>query len=120
MMYNKTVLDCFFSPRHVGVIDLNQDLVILVKNNQKGQADIALYMQSDAHKVIQKVCYKTNGNPYLIAGLEWLCREVVGQAIDSLVAVDYQRLIKELDIPMSEYPLAVRIVEVFKKAISLT
>lgn len=91
----------------------------MVKNNQKGQGDIEFYMQCDGHKVIQNVRFKTNGNPYLIAGLEWLCRQIVGQDIDNAAAIDYQKLIKELDIPMTQYPLAVRILDVFKKTLVL-
>ena len=40
MMYNKTVHDYFFSPRHVGVIDLNLSFTVIVKNSQKGQGTI--------------------------------------------------------------------------------
>lgn len=118
-MYNKTVQNYFFSPDHVGVIDLNQNLAVMVKNNQKGQGDIEFYMRCDAQKVIQTVRFKTNGNPYLIAGLEWLCRQIEKQNMDHLSLIDYQRLIKELDIPITQYPLAVRIIDVLKKTLVL-
>jgi nitrogen fixation NifU-like protein len=119
MMYNNTVRDCFFSPRHVGVIDLSHKLAVVFKNNQKGQGIIEFYMQCGQDRVIQKVCFKTNGNPYLIAGLEWLCRQLEDQSIDKIQQIDYQLLIKELDLPVTQYPLALTIIGVFKEILSL-
>ena len=116
MMYNNTVRECFFYPRHAGVIDLSQDLVVVFKNNQKGQGNIEFYMQCGQDRVIQKIRFKTNGNPYLIAGLEWLGRQLEGQYIDAIRQIDYQLLINELDIPTPQYPLALRVVNVFKES----
>ncbi|CAM4431331.1 MAG: hypothetical protein LEGION0403_FIIPPAGN_01084 [Legionella sp.] len=118
MMYNKTVLDYFFSPAHVGIIDLN-DYTVVVKNNQKKQGTIELYMQCGQDRVIQRICFKTNGNPYLIAGLEWLCRQIEGKLIDELPSIDYQLLVNVLNIPVTQYPLALRIFSVFKETLIL-
>ncbi|MFJ1267399.1 iron-sulfur cluster assembly scaffold protein [Legionella lytica] len=118
MMYNKTVLDYFFSPAHVGIIDLN-DHTVVVTNNQKMQGTIELYMQCGRNRVIQRICFKTNGNPYLIAGLEWVCRQIEGKLIDELPPIDYQLLVKELDIPVAQYPLGLRIFSVFKETLIL-
>ncbi|WP_196398926.1 iron-sulfur cluster assembly scaffold protein [Legionella saoudiensis] len=118
MMYNKTVLDYFFSPEHVGTIDLN-DHSVVVKNNQKKQGTIELYMQCGSERIIQHICFKTNGNPYLIAGLEWLCRQVEGKLIDELPPIDYQLLVNELDLPVAQYPLALRIFSIFKETLIL-
>jgi nitrogen fixation NifU-like protein len=117
-MYNKTVLNYFFSPAHAGIIDLN-DHTVVVKNNQKKQGTIELYMQCGRDRVIQRVCFKTNGNPFLIAGLEWLCRQIEGKLIDELPPIDYQSLVNELNIPVTQYPLALRIFSVFKETLIL-
>lgn len=119
MMYNNTVYDYFFSPRHVGIIDLNHDFVIVCKNEQKAQGTIEFYMQCGQDRLIQKICFKSNGNPYLIAGLEWLCRQLEGLSLDKVPPIDYQRLINELDIPVTQYPLALRVVQVFKDSLIL-
>lgn len=119
MMYNNTVYDYFFSPRHVGIIELNHDLVVVFKNKQKGQGTIEFYMQCGQDRLIQKVCFKANGNPYLIAGLEWLCRQLEGQSLDKVPPIDYQLLINELDIPVTQYPLALRVVHIFKESLIL-
>lgn len=107
-----------FLPEHVGIIDLNNHTVA-VKNNQKSQGTIELYMQCGQDRVIQRICFKTNGNPYLIAGLEWLCRQIEGKQIDELPPIDYQLLVKELNIPVTQYPLALRIFSVFKETLIL-
>ncbi|MFT4058711.1 MAG: iron-sulfur cluster assembly scaffold protein [Legionella sp.] len=119
MMYNNTVYDCFFAPKHVGVIDPNHELTVFFKNSQKGQGHIELYMQCGEDRIIKKICFKTNGNPYLIAGLEWICRQLEGQSVGQITSVEYQVLVKELDIPVSQYSLAVRIVGVLKEVLNL-
>ena len=119
MMYNKTVQDYFFSPQHVGLIDLSSDLTVVFANTQKDQGTIEFYMQCTQDGIIQRVCFKTNGNPYLIAGLEWLCRQVEGLPLDKAPQIDYQELINDLNIPVSQYPLALRIVGIYKETLSL-
>lgn len=119
MMYNNIVLDCFFSPQHVGVLDVDQDFCVVFESIQKNKPSIACYMLCDKNAVIQKLCFKTNGNPYLIAGLEWACRYLDGCSIDKISQIDYQCLIKALDIPLAQYPLALRIVAVLKELLSL-
>jgi nitrogen fixation NifU-like protein len=119
MMYNNTVRDYFFSPRHAGVIDLNQKRTIVFKDEQKGQGNIEVYMHCGEDKIIQNVCFKTNGGPYLIAALEWLSRRITGHFIDSLPLIDYQILIKTLDIPTPHYPLALRVVRIFEESLIL-
>ncbi|MCW8397638.1 iron-sulfur cluster assembly scaffold protein [Legionella sp. PATHC038] len=119
MIYNKIVQDCFFSPRHVGLIDLSERFTVVVKNNQKGQGLIELYIQSNSDGTIVRACFRTNGNPYIIASLEWLCRQLEGQTTDTVPQIDYQLIVKELDIPVAQYPIALRIMDVFKEALLL-
>ncbi|WP_392537351.1 iron-sulfur cluster assembly scaffold protein [Legionella sp. 227] len=119
MIYNKTVQDCFFSPRHVGLIDLSERFTVVVKNNQKGQGLIELYIQSNSDGTIVRACFRTNGNPYIIASLEWLCRQLEGQTTDTVPQIDYQLIVKELEIPVAQYPIALRIMDVFKEALLL-
>ncbi|WP_273199484.1 MULTISPECIES: iron-sulfur cluster assembly scaffold protein [Legionella] len=119
MMYNRTVRDCFFSPRHVGVVDLTERFANVVKNNQKGQGIIEFYTQCNADGIIVRACFKTNGNPYVIASLEWLCRQLEGQTINTVPQIDYQLIVKELNIPVTQYPIAVRVMDVYKEALLL-
>lgn len=119
MIYNKTVQECFFSPRHVGLIDLSERFTVVVKNNQKGQGLIELYIQSNSDGTIVRACFRTNGNPYIIASLEWLCRQLEGQTTDTVPQIDYQLIVKELEIPVAQYPIALRIMDVFKEALLL-
>ncbi|KTD09192.1 putative iron-sulpher cluster proteins NifU [Legionella gratiana] len=119
MMYNKIVQDCFFWPKHVGVIDINHALAGVVKNSQKNQGTIEFYMQCDSEGIIIRACFKTNGNPYVIASLEWLCRQLEGKAVDDVPQIDYQLIIKSLDIPIAQYPIALRIVDIYKEVMLL-
>ncbi|KTD59838.1 putative iron-sulpher cluster proteins NifU [Legionella sainthelensi] len=119
MMYNKIVQDYFFLPKHVGVIDLNHALTVMVKNSQKNQGIIELYLQCDSEGKILRACFKTNGNPYVIAGLEWLCRQLEGKAIDNVPQIDHLLIIKNLDIPIAQYPIALRILDIYKEVMLL-
>jgi nitrogen fixation NifU-like protein len=103
----------------VGIIDLNHELAVVFKSKLKDQGLIELYMQCGQDKIIQRACFKTNGNPYLIAGLEWVCRQLEGCDIAQVVPVDYEVLVKELGIPVPQYPLAIRIVGALKEILIL-
>lgn len=117
MMYNNIVCDCFFSPRHVGIVSLNNPRAVVVKNMQKGQVAIEFYVQCNPNGIIERACFKTNGNPYVVASLEWLCRQLEGKNIQSVPDIDYLLIIKTLNIPVAQYPIALRIVEVYKEAV---
>jgi nitrogen fixation NifU-like protein len=118
-MYNKTVLDYFFSPKHVGFLDLNNPLTVVSKNSQNNQEIIELYLQGTLEGTILKACFKTNGSPYIIAGLEWLCRQIEGKELDNLPPIDYIALLKDLNIPKVHYHVALRIIAIFKEGVLL-
>ena len=69
---------------------------------------------------IVQACFKANGNPYVIASLEWLCRQLEGRSIDTASQIDYQRIVKELEIPVAQYPIALRLVFIKKYLIEET
>ncbi|MDI1351507.1 MAG: iron-sulfur cluster assembly scaffold protein [bacterium] len=120
MMYNKVVTDCFFHPKHVGLLDLSNPLVVHFRAKQyKNGTLIDLYMQGNTNNAIEKICYKTNGNPYIIAALEWLCREVEGKRFDQLPLINYQILINVLDISINQLPAAVHIEQIYQYVLSL-
>ncbi len=118
MMYNKIVQECFFSPSHVGVLDLMAPLSVHYSCNKMGVL-IDLYSQCTAKKEIMKACFKTNGNPFVIAGLEWICRQIEGENLDALPILNYQVLVEQLDIPNSQYPVALHIETVYKEVLLL-
>lgn len=119
MIYNKIVHDYFFSPRHAGTLDLNQPLTVVFKNNQKSQGAIELYIRCRQDGVVEHACFKTNGNPYLIASMEWLCIQIEGQTVSALSVMDYQQLVKELAIPTAQYPLALSAITALKEVLIL-
>lgn len=119
MMYNETVRECFFSPQHIGMLDLSNRFAVFVKNSQKGQGTIELYIQCTPDNTIIRACFKTNSNPYVIAGLEWLCRQLEGKSIATMPQIDYRLLIKKLDIPNAHYHIALRIIEMYQEIVYL-
>ncbi|OJY52291.1 MAG: hypothetical protein BGO90_08595 [Legionella sp. 40-6] len=114
-MYNSTVVDCFFNARHVGRLDDALPYTVCYHHAQKSQGTLVLSMQCTKNGLIEHIVYKTNGNPYLIAALEWCCRELEGAPLASLVKINYPLLIERLSIPTRHYPLAVRVVEGLKQ-----
>lgn len=122
MMYNKLVQDCFFQPRHVGVLDVTDPLVAHYSYkmmHQKPIILIELYMQCSRVGLINKACFKANGNPYVLAALEWLCQKIEGTNITNSPSINYQMLINVLEIPNSQYPVALVIEDVYKEALAL-
>lgn len=120
MMYNKIVEEYFFLPRHVGVIATDTPLSVHFRSGQPEQSVlIGLYMSCASDGLIKKMTFKAKGNPYVIAAMEWLCRQVEGVTIDKLPSIDYQLLIKELKIPMNQYPVALQIEDVYKETVVL-
>ena len=120
MMYNKIVEDCFFSPIHVGMLDLTKDHTSHVGIGKKGKGTVIdFYLQCNANGLIERACFKAIGNPYTIAALEWLCRQLEGAQLMELPVINYQTMIKILAIPRHQYPAAVQVEDVFKEVVSL-
>lgn len=132
MMYNKIIEDCFFHPKHVGILDLQTPLTVHFASTQKNQSmtRIDLYMQCTEDTLICKVCFKVTGNPYAIATVEWLCRQIEGKQLDRLewgaaqkdnpqAEQLYQILVKRLEIPQTQYPIALQVEDVYKEVLAL-
>lgn len=120
MTYNKIVEACFFFPRHVGVIDLKRPLTAHFRNSQPHQGVIIeLYLECSECQLIKRACFKATGNPYRIAALEWLCRQIEGKALSQLPPLNYQVLVKELQIPTAQYPLAIQVEDAYKEVLTL-
>lgn len=120
MMYNKSVQDCFFLPRHIGVLDLKSPYTVHYRSGQQNQINIIdLYLQCFENKKISRACFKANGNPYMIAALEWLCRQIEGRDLKDLPVFSYQVLIKELEIPIHQYPVALQVEGIYKEVLTL-
>ena len=119
-MYNKIVRDYFFHPLHVGSININQPLMVHLKSDQLNRGlVIDLYMQCDENSVVTNICFKTNGNPFLIASLEWLCRRVVGSRLDELSSFNREDIIKVLEIPFNQAPIILQVEDIFKEVLIL-
>ncbi len=119
MMYNTIVEDCFFFPKHVGVLNLSEPRTVYFTNNQFSKdVLISFYMQCDSNKIVNAVSFKTNGNPYVIASLECLCRQTVGKKLEQLY-FNYEDLIKLLEIPYNQAPVIFHVQEAYKEVLIL-
>lgn len=120
MIYNDIIKDCFFEPKHVGSIVLETTGVVHFRAEQTKQgALIDLYMQCDTQGLVTRMCFKTNGNPYIIAALEWLCRNCEGKLFKELPSFNYQQLIQVLEIPMTQFPIALQVEDVYREIMGL-
>ena len=119
MMYNQIIYDCFFFPRHIGVLDCSIPRTVYFRVENFSQSTITdLYMHCDNDHNILSVCYKTNGNPYIIASLEWLCRQANGKKFEELY-FNQEELIKILEIPSNQTPLILYIKDVYTEVLNL-
>jgi nitrogen fixation NifU-like protein len=120
MIYNKNVEDCFFSPRHIGVLDVALPHTKHSCVGKKGQSTVIdLYLQCDEHGFIKNACFKAVGSPYTIASLECLCRKIDGKSLADVPDLSYEVLVKELAIPVQQYPVAVQVVTLYKELVEL-
>ncbi len=77
MKYNCFVENNFFKPAHSGVLDTAQADVFSVTAGVEASLQFGtVYIQHDDAKKIVKARFTVRGDPYLIAGLEWLCCEL--------------------------------------------
>ncbi|HAT1594846.1 TPA: hypothetical protein JAN72_01230 [Legionella pneumophila] len=120
MMYNKIVRDYFFQPQHTGTLDLNDPFAIGVQSQQANQLNtVHFYIKYDKDKTISRARFKTNGNPYVIAAMEWICCQIEGKTLETLPLIDFQILINVLQMPNSQYPVAVQIEGIYKEVLTL-
>ncbi len=114
MNYNQQVEEYFFSPHHVGVLNVNEPFIIHQRVGEMArEAVLDLYVRYNSNKAIESACFKAYGSPYLIAGGEWLCRYMLGQEAIA-TELNYQFLLKHLDIPSNQYPVALLLEQAYR------
>lgn len=116
MMYNNLVETLFFNPLHIGFMSLAQQGVLGVSVSQNGSM-VDFYLQHSSEGLILKTCFKAKGCPYLIASMGLLCSYLEGKTVDE-AQFDYQTLVRQLEMPVSEYPLALIVDTVYRKGLS--
>src|SRR4051794_35519775 len=100
MMYNDLVEHCFFEPQHLGILSPSQALCVNCRVGEAGRGDFFdLYLLCDNQGLILKARFKAYGNPYLIAGVEWLCRQLEGSTINEHPRIEYRLMVQKLAIP---------------------
>jgi nitrogen fixation NifU-like protein len=110
MIYNELILDYFFHPYHVGILNGNNVIQAQIK-------DMNLYIELDINNKIIKACFKSRANPFKIAGLEWLCRELEGDLITNHPRIDYKQIARVLDIPALKYADAIALEGIYQRLV---
>ena len=108
MIYNELVTRCFFQSQHVGILDCSQPYSMCCKVGEViyGSA-IDYYFFFNEKRFILTARFKAYGNPYLIAGAEWICQQLQGSYMDDYPPINSAMLIEKLGIPKAHYPIGV-------------
>ena len=120
MMYNELVESYFFAPEHVGIIEEITALAAHYRAKETNLSDVFdLYLLCDSEGFIVKARFKAFGNPYLIAGLEWLCRQLENTLIAKHPCLNYLAIMETLNIPKTNMAAAIQIDEAYKALIEV-
>jgi len=118
MIYNKLLEDCFFNSRHVGRMNKDSRDVEILENHLPGRGGtIQLSVRCNNQGIIKQACFKAYGNPYMIASLEWVCRQLADKSIHDLSNIDYQQIVRLFEIPDTQYPVALRIEDIYNEMV---
>lgn len=118
--YNEFVTAHFFNTKMAGTLDCNQPLTVNYRagNVARGQF-FDLYLQCDKPGFITTARFQANGSPYLIAGLEYLCRKLEGYKISAPLPYTPQELAQRLDLPKKQQSVVLLIDEGCQYALKL-
>ena len=113
MNHTELVEKYFFNTEHVGELPLNDNSTVHTRVGSKEQAEyFELYVKLSppgAPSAIKQACFKASGSPYLIAALEWLCREIESRGREVLKHFQPQELQRLFKISARNYPTALLI-----------
>lgn len=85
MNYNELVLQLFFNPEHAGINEQNQDYRVSRYIDASQTQQIEFYVVLPATGTFCSVRYKVKGNPYMIAGAEWMAQMVEKKQNDAIL-----------------------------------
>lgn len=115
--YNQLVETCFFAPLMVGTLDVALANCVHYRGGLEGFID--LYLQADTNHQIKYARFKARGNPYLLAGAEYVCRLLQGLDLNTHSSIDYKVLMKELALPYKYQSIALLVADTGNQAVYL-
>lgn len=118
MSYNTLVENLFFHPQHNGVLDVSQPFTLCTHQGVDNTAVFDLYLACNPQGKIERARFKAVGNPYLLASLEWICRETQDSWLKNHLLFDHKLLIKKLEIPRNRYAAALLAEKGYYEAIA--
>ena len=118
MMYNKLVKTCFFDIRQGGSIEeLSSEQCVIKHFSEKAGQSMEISLACSKVGVIECARFRAQGGPFVIAGLEYLCRQLEGSALEKHPCFSYQEFIALFEIPDNLFPQALRIEDLYSDAI---
>ena len=119
MMYNLLVEQLFFDLRHAGDLPGIEGNRQVFETGTPGQASlIRLTLIADDHGRIRRAGFKAYGNPYLLAAMEYLCRQIEGRQLHDCPSLTWQDLIKLLDIPVTQQAVALLVAGIYQQMLN--
>ena len=119
MNYNKLTTSLFFDLQHVGELDCALPMTVCSRISVAKNQCSELYLACDQNGWITQAYFKALGEPYLIAGLEWLCRNIVHTSIETHPNIDHAMIVDALSIPEAQYAVALLVETNYRQAIQL-
>ena len=117
MIYNKAVEDLFFNTQHAGVLNCAEPFTVCSRIGLEKNKCSELYLACDERGLIAKAVFKAMGDPFLLAGFEWLCRKIEHTPLAAHPCLDYSMIVDALSIPQIRYSAAVLIETSYRQAI---
>lgn len=118
--YNQLVEDYFFNAKMTGELDCSKPLTVNYRAGtvQRGLF-FELYLEGNAAGIIVAARFKAYGSPYLIAGVEWLCRKLQGSSFVNAQPLNAKELAQQLDLPKKQQSVVLLIEESCANALKL-
>lgn len=114
---NENIRALFFDLKHIGELDISQPLCTRERIVMGKTKQMDLYLACDRRGIITEAHFKAMGDPYLLVGLEWLCRRIEHSLLASHPFLDYEVILQNLEIPRLRYPAILLIDTHYQQAV---
>lgn len=114
--YNELTKKLFFAPEHAGKLDAPASKTIISRFEAPG-AKVSLTLLAEEGLILQ-ARFQAMGEPFLIAGLEWICQNIQHSSLNIHPKTLHSDLISALEIPKTRYSVAFLVESCYFDAIN--
>lgn len=97
MSYSPYLLECFYHPQHVGILE--GEGVYFVELGKSELGEVLKLSISVKGEIIQEARFLAYGSVALLAGAEHLCRFLIGKTITEAKALTEEGILQALGLP---------------------